>query len=189
MQDLDIVTLLWARSEKALEVIDKQYKSYCLSIARSLLGNEEDAEECVNDTWLFAWNSIPPHKPENLAAYLGKITRRTAVDRYRKTHTAKRGNGEIGLILDELDECLADSLPDAEERLLQKELAHSINVFLSTLSSTERQIFLCRYWYGDSVKTLAARFPYRESGIKSLLRRTVQKLKIHLQKELDHEIS
>lgn len=175
MEDKEIVELYFDRSEQAIDVTEKKYGAYCHAIARNLLGNEADAEECVNDTWLSAWNSIPPNRPTALRTYLGKIVRRISVSRIRYRTAEKRGGGEIPLILDELAECLPDTECDAED--LSKEI---INRFLSELPTTERRVFLCRYWYGDSIRLICERFGFRESKVKSMLYRTREKLKAEL---------
>ena len=107
MEDTEIVNMYWARNSNAIQETETKYGSYCRSIARNILGNNEDVEECVNDTYLNAWNSIPPHRPKMLSTFLGKITRNISFDRYRYNHTEKRGGGEIKLILDELAECVS----------------------------------------------------------------------------------
>ena len=182
MEDREIVSLFWMRNEDALEETAKKYGNYCYSIAYRILANHEDSEESVNDTYIDAWNSIPPHRPAVLSAFLGKITRRIAIDRWRNGRAEKRGGGEPLLVLDELQECIATE-NDIEMNLERKALVKAVNHFLGTLSSTERKIFVCRYFYMDSVESVCKQFGFSESKVKSMLFRTREKLRIYLQKE------
>ena len=145
MEDREIVNLYWERNSNAIKETASKYGGYCKAIAKNILGNNEDAEECVNDTYLNTWNSIPPNRPNVLSTYLGKITRNLSFDRFRQRHADKRGGGEIELVLDELGECVsgADSV---EQKVEKKELIRAINSFLDTLSQEKCNIFLCRYW-------------------------------------------
>lgn len=145
MEDREIVNLYWERNSNAIKETASKYGGYCKAIAKNILGNNEDAEECVNDTYLNTWNSIPPNRPNVLSTYLGKITRNLSFDRFRQRHADKRGGGEIELVLDELGECVsgADSV---EQEVEKKELIRAINSFLDTLSQEKCNIFLCRYW-------------------------------------------
>ena len=129
MEDQQIVALYWDRSERAIAETSAKYGSYCHAIAFQILASGEDAEESVNDTWLAAWNAMPPHRPAILSAFLGKITRRIAIDRWRSRSTYKRGGGEFALCLDELKHC-ASGQPSVEERQLQKEVVQTLNGFL-----------------------------------------------------------
>ena len=144
MEDREIVNLYWERNSNAIKETASKYGGYCKAIAKNILGNNEDAEECVNDTYLNTWNSIPPNRPNVLSTYLGKITRNLSFDRFRQRHADKRGGGEIELVLDELGECVsgADSV---EQKVEKKELIRAINSFLDTLSQEKCNIFLCRY--------------------------------------------
>lgn len=182
MNDAHIVDLYFRRDTDALQETDKKYGKYCFSIADNILSNREDAQECVNDTYLDAWNSIPPHRPRSLALFLGKITRRISIDRWRKAQAAKRGRGEMPLVLDELYDCIADCR-DVEQELERKRLAQTMNSFVKGLPLAERNVFLCRYWYMDSVKAIARRFHYTEAKVKSMLYRTREKLRITLREE------
>ncbi len=145
MEDREIVNLYWERNSNAIKETASKYGGYCKAIAKNILGNNEDAEECVNDTYLNTWNSIPPNRPNVLSTYLGKITRNLSFDRFRHRHADKRGGEEIELVLDELGECVsgADSV---EQEVEKKELIRAINSFLDTLSQEKCNIFLCRYW-------------------------------------------
>lgn len=182
MDDSRIIELYFQRSEEAILETDKKYGAYCLSIARNILPDPEDAREAVNDTYLGVWNAIPPHIPTSLAAFLGKITRRISINRWQAARTAKRGGGEIPLALEELSECIPSSM-DVEQTFAGKELAALLNRFVRTLPETERKVFLCRYWYLDPVKAIAKRFGFSESKVKSMLFRTRNKLKAELEKE------
>lgn len=182
MEDREIVSLFWMRNEAALEETAKKYGDYCYSIAYRILSNHEDSEESVNDTYIAAWHAIPPHKPSVLATFLGKITRRIAIDRWRNDRAEKRGGGETSLVLDELQECIA-SEGDIESNLERKALAKTVNDFLGTLSVTERKVFVCRYFYMDSVESVCKQFGFSEGKVKTMLFRTREKLRIYLQKE------
>ena len=182
MNDTEIVELYWNRKERAVEETAKKYGSYCYAIAYNILSNHEDSEESVNDTYIEAWNAIPPHRPLILSSFLGKITRRLAIDKWRSDHAQKRGCGELADVLDELAECVA--YEDSAERHLEKQmLSQAINDFLRTLSETERKIFVCRYFYMESVEAVCKRFGYSVSKVKSTLFRVREKLRIYLQKE------
>lgn len=178
-KDADLVARLWNREENALTEIQTLYGTYCRTVALGILHDEADADETVNDTLLAAWNSIPPHRPENLAGYLGKLCRRLSVTRLRQRTADKRGGGEVPLALDELSETVGDcALSDADEGL-----SEALDAFLRTLPETERRVFLCRYFYADSVKDVTARFGFGESKVKMMLLRTREKLRAYLQKE------
>lgn len=182
MEDSKIIELYWQRSESALAETHTKYGRYCHSIANNILHNIEDAEESVNDTYNAAWNSIPPHRPTVLSTYLGKITRRLALKKYRSRNAEKRKGDLTSIALDELEECIP-SAHTVDEHLSAVELAETLNDFLATLSLTERRVFLRRYWYFDSVKAIAARFGFSESKVKMMLKRTRDKLMLRLQKE------
>ena len=182
MDDLKIVELYWQRDEQALQKTEEKYHAYCHSIAFSILQNREDSEECVNDTWLAAWQSIPPHRPRMLRTYLGKITRRLSLKRYRSLTADKRGGGEVVLALEELAECIPDVHTPADE-LENDRLGKVINDFLDTLPDTEMRVFVCRYWHLDPIDTIARRFGFSTSKVTSMLYRTRQKLSILLRKE------
>ena len=182
MDDKQIVDLYFARKEQAIAETAKKYGKYCFSIARNILGNIPDAEETVNDTYMGAWNSIPPHRPAMLSTYLGKITRRLALKRWTANRTQKRGGGEAALALDELAGCIPSDF-DVESRMEMAELTQILNKFVRNLSKAERDVFLCRYWYLDSIEAIARRFDFSQSKIKSMLSRTRKKLCAHLQKE------
>ena len=182
MEDNKIIELYLQRQETAIEETAKKYQKYCHSIAYNILFDKNDADEVVNDTYLGAWNSIPPHKPTILSTFLGKITRRISIKKWGEKTAQKRGGGEIPLVLGELSECIPD-LNSVEKELENKYLSELINKFLLTLPKTERKIFICRYWYLDSILSISNQFGFSESKIKSMLYRTRKKMKIFLEKE------
>ena len=181
MDDQKIVDLYLQRCESAIGETQKKYGKYCHHIAYSILYSNEDAEECVNDTYLRAWNSIPPAKPRRLSTFLGKITRNLALDRYDRSTAQKRG-GQTPLALDELSECIpdADSTADPADAIV---LGDAINSFLASLPTHTRQIFLQRYWYLCSIRTIARNFDMSESAVKVALMRARNQFKEHLEKE------
>lgn len=182
MDDTQIVELYWARKEAAIEETETKYGSYCYSIAQNILHNPDDAKESVNDTWLDAWNSIPPHRPSVLSTFLGKLTRRISIDKWRRATAKKRGDGQLPLVLAELEDCISDG-KSIEEETERKLLAEVIAAFVKSLPETEQKVFLCRYWYMDSVSSIATRFRFSESKVKSMLYRTREKLRVRLEKE------
>ncbi len=182
MEDSAIVQLYFDRSENAILETDKKYGPYCYTIAHNILANKEDAEESVSDTYLAAWNAMPPRRPSILSTFLGKITRRLSIDRWRIRTAYKRGGGELPLALDELSECVSGG-ETPEQTLMRRQLALRFNQFLQGLPETERSVFLCRYWYVDSIAQIAAQFGFTESKVTSMLHRTRAKLRTMLQKE------
>lgn len=182
MDDSKIIDLYWCRDEQAINQTKKKYGEYCFSIAYRILNNREDAEECENDTYLDAWNSIPPHKPSKLAIFLGKITRRISIDRYRHNTAQKRGGDQVTLALDELLDCIPDS-KSIDDELENKELAEKINFFLRGLGNEERSIFIRRYWYVHAVKDISKSMGISESKVKTTLLRTRKKLLVYLERE------
>ena len=182
MDDQSIIELYYARSENAISATSAKYGGYCFSIAYNILFNQEDSEESVNDTYLAAWNTIPPRHPSVLATFLGKITRYISLDRWKKRSAAKRGGGEVPLALEELEGCIAGG-ENPEESYTRKELLRCLNRFLETLPETERSVFVCRYWYLDSIEEIAERFGFSVSKTASMLHRTRGKLRKQLEKE------
>jgi len=170
MDDAKIVQLYLARNEQAIPATAEKYGAYCASIAMNILGNYEDAEECVNDTYLNTWNAIPPHRPQMLSTFLGKIVRNLAFNRYKHNTADKRGGGELPAVLDELADCVSGN-EDVEQTYKRKELVAAINMFLSTLPAEKRSIFVCRYWYTDSVGDIAARYGMTRSAVSMMLKR------------------
>ena len=182
MDDKAILDLYWTRSEQAISETDTKYGAYCFCIAYNILNNREDSEESVNDTYLAAWNSMPPRRPAVLSAFLGKMTRYISLDHWKKRSRLKRGGGEMELCLEELQDCVS-SQESTEDKVIRKETIAAVNHFLSTLSETERKVFLCRYWYLESVKDIAERFDFSPNRTSVLLRRVRQKLNASLAKE------
>lgn len=182
MDDKQIVELYWNRLEEAITATDKKYGRYCYSIAYNILKNKEDAEESVNDTYMAAWNAIPPRRPSALSTFLGKITRHISIDRWRARSAYKRGGGEIILALEELEDCVAD-MQNVEMDYERKEIVKAYVKFLDALSVTDRRVFLCRYWYVESIEAIADKFGFSQSKVKAMLHRTRAKLRKQLAEE------
>ena len=182
MNDKNIVDLYFNRDEEAITQTDKKYGRYCYSIAYNILTNKEDAEESVSDTYMTAWRAIPPRRPSVLSTFLGKITRHISIDRWRERSAYKRGGGEVTLALEELEDCVA-GLQNVEMEYERKELIRAYVKFLDTLPVTERRVFLCRYWYVDSVEAIAGKFGFSQSKVKTMLYRTRVKLRKQLAEE------
>jgi len=182
VEDREIVDLYWQRDERAIAETVARYGAYCNSIARNILHQTQDVEESVNDTWMNAWNSMPPHRPEILSTFLGKITRYICLKKWRERYTQKRGGGEAALALEELSESIPDGR-SIDEAVQAKELAQIVNTFLNGLPETERDIFVCRYWYLDPVADISARYGCSQSKVKTMLWRTRKKLMLRLEKE------
>lgn len=182
MDDKAIVEMYWQRDEHAIGATAEKYDSYCHSIAYNILRDYGDSEECVNDTYLKAWESIPPHKPESLRTFLAKITRNLSLDRFKRYSAEKRGGGEVPLVLDELKEGLR--LRDGEDQLIESMMMRELlNGFIGSLKHETRVIFLRRYWYFSSVSSIASDLGLSESKVKMVLFRTRRRLAEHLKKE------
>ena len=179
MEDSQIIDLYWARLEQAIQETDTKYGGYCRAIAHNILKSMEDSEECVSDTWLRAWNAMPPQRPSVLSAFLGRITRNLSLDRYKAARAEKRGGSSFPAALDELSECVPAQIR-VEHTLEERELAEAIDRFLRTLPERECSMFLRRYWYVDSVQSIAARYAIKENTAKSILFRTREKLRRYL---------
>ncbi len=182
MEDSAIVELYWQRSDRAIAETAQKYGAYCGQIARSICGNEQDAEECVNDSWLGAWNAMPDARPRVLSAFLGCLTRNAAIGRWRRQHRRKRGGGETAMALDELSECLSDGV-DLEEEPQRRELMRLVGSFTAGLRETEQLVFTARYYYLTPVAEIAARLGVSESKVKSMLYRLRGRLRAQLEKE------
>lgn len=182
MEDKGIIDLYWSRSENAIAETDKKYGPYCYSIAYNVLSNREDSQECVNDTYMAAWEQIPPQRPGSLSAFLAKITRNLSISRWRKQSAAKRGGGEVVLALEELHDCAAQG-QNVESIYLYKETVQVFKEFLKMLSQTERGVFLRRYFFLDPIADIARDFGFSQSKVKSMLMRTRNKLRLCLEKE------
>ena len=177
MDDNSIIALYNQRDEQAIAETDKKYGNYCLTIAFNVLNDRQDSEECVNDTYLKVWNVIPPTMPQRFKAFLGRITRNLAIDRYRSK--ARRIDNETDLALHELDECIKSESFDEDST----NLSEAINSFLHTLPERDCNIFLCRYYFVYSIKEIAKRQGMKENHVRSILSRTREKLREHLKKE------
>lgn len=181
MDDKDIVRLFLARDEAAVKAASEKYGSYCMKIAENITSSHEDAEECVNDALMRAWESIPPYKPEMLSTYLGKLTRNLAINRRKLMNTLKRGSGEGTLAFEELSE-LINGRENVEREYDRRELSAEINAFLEKLPENKRVIFVRRYWYCDSVKEIAAELGTSVTSVSVTLHRLREKLRTHLRK-------
>lgn len=182
MTDREIIGLYQIRSETAIAESDARYGAYCFAVADNILNNSEDSDECVNDTWLYAWNVIPPKCPDILKLFFAKITRNLSIDRLRKRMSQKRGKGELILALEELEECVPGK-SSVEETLDEKHLSILIDEFLRTIPKRDRQFFLRRYFFTEAVSKIAECFNVSENVVSVSLHRTRAKLKLHLEKE------
>ncbi len=182
MEDSQIIELYNKRSETAISETADKYGKYCHYIAYHILYNEQDSEECVNDTYLRTWVAIPPQCPNKLSAFLGKITRNLALNRYRYYTSEKRGCGQVSFVLDELQECVPAS--DSTEQAIEEQLlVEVINRFLHELPIEKRMMFLRRYWYMSSIREIAEDYEISEGKVKMILLRIRNKLKQVLEKE------
>lgn len=182
MDDKKIIELYFDRVESAITETAAKYGHFLHTISINILQNHEDAEECVNDTYLRTWNNIPPTKPKILKSYLGAIVRNLSLDCYKKRFASKRASGEFAILLSELEDCIpAASTPEKE--LEDKEIVTQLSCFIRNLPQDKKLLFVRRYYYCDDIKTLAKRFDYSESKVKSTLFTLRKKLKLHLEKE------
>lgn len=179
MEDNDIIRLYWDRNDQAIRATSEKYGRYCKAIAKNILNSEEDAEECVNDTYLNAWNAMPTHWPEQLAAFLGKLTRNLSFNRYKHDRAKKRGGGEMVFVLDELMDCVSD-IDNVEQEVDRQELIKAVNSFVRSLSAKKRNIFVRRYWYADSVSEIAGDYGILPGNVSKTLERTRKQLKAYL---------
>lgn len=179
MDDRELIALLWRRSEDALAALSQRFCQRLQRLAQNILPNEADAQECVNDTYLALWNTIPPNRPLSLSAYVYRLCKNIAVSRLRAIHAQKRSGYEIAL--DELSEAIGTN--SLEQQLEARELGNAIDRFLETLSKENRVIFLRRYWQGDQVKDIAKQLALTESSVSARLSRMRQNLKLYLTKE------
>ena len=182
MDDAKIVQMYFDRDAQAIPATADKYGNYCTSIAKNILGNHEDAAECVNDTYLNTWNAIPPHRPKMLSTFLGKIVRNLAFNRYKHNTADKRGGGETAAVLDELADCVSGN-DNVEQAYEYKELVAAINDFLGTLPTEKRNIFVCRYWYTDSISDIAARYDTSYFAVSMTLNRLRTNLRNYLRKQ------
>ncbi len=182
MEDQAIIRLYFARSEAAIAETAAKYGRYCYRIAYNILTSREDSEESVNDTYLAAWGVMPPNRPSVLATFLGKLTRNISLDKWKHRTAQKRDGGQVPLALEELAECLGGGCDPAREAE-RTELNRALIRFLDTLPQSERQVFLCRYWYLDSVPGIAGRYSFSQAKVTSMLHRTRGKLRRFLEQE------
>ena len=182
MEDDQIVALYWSRSEEAILQTQKKYDSYCMGISGRILSNREDARECVNDTYLAAWNSIPPQRPAILSTFLGKLTRRISIDRWRAQTADKRGGSTVTVALEEL-EATIPALSTVESAYDARELTRYLNLFLKNQNREDRYLFMRRYWYGDRISVIAENLNITPHKASVRLFRLRQKLQEYLKKE------
>ena len=182
MTDEQIIGLYFARSEEAIAVTGQHYGGYCKEIAMRILQDVWDSEECVNDTYLKAWNQMPPTYPRSLKCFLGRITRNLALNRLDKREAQKRGGGQAVLSLEELGEVIADG-NTVEKQVDEKDLLRLLNCFVGALPKEKRIIFVARYWHLYSIEEIAQRRGLSESKVKSTLFRVRNELKARLRKE------
>ena len=182
MKDEEIVALYFARDEQAVARTDEKYGGYCYALANRILCNASDAEETVSDTYMRAWQSIPPTKPKVLRLFLAKITRNLAFDRWRSESARKRGGGEVPLVLDELEECIGSNA-DVSARFEAKELTRTIAAFLDTQSQREQNVFLRRYFFVEDTREIAQRYHMTPEAVLKSLSRTRKKLKAYMIQE------
>lgn len=182
MEDSQIIELYWRRSADAVSETNGKYGAYCFAIANNILRSAEDAEECVNDAWMRAWNAMPPQRPRVLRMFLGRITRNLAFDRFRERSAEKRGGGETALVLDELGECLGDGA-SAEAAFEAEELRRCVGRFVRALPEREGNVLARRYFFAEPVADIAKRYGLTENNVMVILSRTRKKLKAHLMKE------
>ena len=183
MEDTKIIDLFWERDERAIQETETAYGRYCRTIAFNILGDEEDVQECLNDTWLGAWNSIPPARPACLSAFLAKITRNLAISKYRAKYAKKRTGDRLSESLDELGECIPVSNDNVSQAIDRRILAEAINGYLDTVSEKQRKIFVRRFFYFDSIAEISQMYGIGQSDVKV----TLMRMRRSLQKILEEE--
>lgn len=182
MNDEKIIQLYWDRDEQAIQASMDTYGPYCRAVAREILHNPSDEEEAVADTWLKAWDAIPPSRPQYLRLFLGKLTRNISLSLWRRQTAFRRGGGQVTLALEELGECIgAES--SLEEQVNMRELEKALSAFLRMEPDMRRNVFLHRYFYLEDIAAIARRYELRESNVRMMLSRTRQKLKKFLIQE------
>ncbi|MBQ4105567.1 MAG: sigma-70 family RNA polymerase sigma factor [Clostridia bacterium] len=182
MEDSKIIDLFWQRDERAIAEIKKKYGNYCYTISHRILKSAEDAEECLNDTYLRAWNTMPPKYPQVLSGYLAMIIRNLSIDKYRKKASFTRGAGQTEIPLSEIEMCIPAQMSIDDEMDAQT-LAKIISAFLREINDADRDIFVYRYWYLASVKEISEKYGFSQSKVKTSLHRTRNKLRQRLEKE------
>jgi RNA polymerase sigma-70 factor (ECF subfamily) len=182
VNDSQIIELYWNKDPQAIAASAERYGAYCFTVANGILADAGDSEECVNDTWLKAWNAIPPTLPNVLKVFLAKITRRLSFDRYKARKALKRGGGETALVLEELAECIADE-SDVEGQAAARELGEVIRQFVAALPEREQNLFVRRYFFSEAVRLIADRYSLSENHVNVTLSRLRKRLRNHLSKE------
>ena len=182
MDDLQIIDLFFSRDEQAIAETQRKYGNYCRKIAWNILYDNEDCEECLNDTWLKAWNSIPPQVPGKLGLFLARITRNLAINLHARNTAAKRGGSQMDLCLNEMEEFIGKP-SDVQEKIDLSLLKEAINRFLGQLDTDSRKIFVRRYWYFSEIREIARDYGFTDSKVKMSLARTRDKLKSFLKEE------
>ena len=181
MEDEKIIALYWSRDQQALGESQRKYGAFCLRLSENILASREDAEECVSDTWLRAWDTMPPQRPNSLRAYLSRICRNLSLDRWRAKRAQKRGEG-LEVLLEELEDCVP-AVPSAEAAAESREITRCIDQWLGTLEQEDRTAFLRRYWYGQQVKELAKQAGCAPQKMAQRLYRLRQSLRRALEEE------
>lgn len=181
LEDSRIIELYWRRDPDAIPETAQKYGAYCFTVADNILHSAPDAEECINDTWLHAWNAMPPQRPRQLRSFLARLARNLAFDRFRVRNAEKRGGGEIALVLDELGECLGGA--DTEAAFEAGELRQCIRRFVRSLPERDGNVAVRRYFFAEPVAEIAKRYGLTENHVAVILSRTRKKLKAHLLKE------
>lgn len=182
MEDAQILDLYWKRDERAIAESEAKYSTYCYTVANNILQNHEDTKECINDTWVKAWDTIPPQRPKSLKPFFAKIIRNLALNRYQMQKAKKRGGDMVIVAIEELDECVS-SREDVESEYSAKLLQKNVNQFLHTLPKRDCDIFLRRYFFLESTAEIAKCYGMRESNVLVILSRLRNKLKKFLRKE------
>lgn len=182
MDDQQIIQLYWDRHEQAIDETRSKYGHFLYSVAHNILRDDGDSEESVNDTYLGAWNAIPPTRPGHLSSFLAKITRNVSIMKLRAKNSGKRGGGEVFVSLQELEDCIP-AARSFDDELETRQLAELLNTFLWLLPAKERRVFVCRYWGCDSIQTIGRQYGFSQSKVKMMLLRTRNKLRAFLEKE------
>lgn len=182
LEDSFIIKMFFDRNEEAITHTSKKYNNYIFKISYNILGKHEEAEECVNDTYMALWNKIPPNKPNSFIAFIGKLIRNISLDKYQYLKAKKRNNS-FDLSLSELNECIPSN-NTIDNYLKSIELGKIISKFLNTCKKTDKLIFIRRYWYSDSINNISIKFNFSNSKVKSILYRTRKKLKLYLESEV-----
>lgn len=181
MEDFQIIELYWNRSQNAITETDRKYGPFCHKIAMNILTNPYDSEECVNDTYYRAWDTMPPKRPDSLSSYLGRIVRNLSISRFRANRAQKRYTG-MEQLLSELDDCIPSS-DSVEQAIEDEQLSEIISSWLYTLESDDRILFVRRYWNGDAVNELAKECGITPNKMAQRMLRLRKKLKTHLEKK------